>query len=1010
MQELDRDFALFARTGDPAALARVYDASAAELLALATRLVGDPVEAEDLVQATFLAAIESAGTFGAGRRAMPWLVGILTNRARRLHRARRAAAALARPLAAAARGPADLLQDEELQRSLARALDRLSPVLRPVLALRLRHGMQPAEIACALQRPPATVRSQLARGLGQLRGLLPRHLAPPAVLLVPPVRGLAAVRTAVLAQAGARAAATAATAAGAATALGGAMVMGKQVKLAVAAFAVAVLGTLAWWLPRNGPSLPPGPRGGEPVAATAATGPARPGGGTAGSSDAAPRDVRTVAAGPAALHVRVVCAQRPIPGAVVVVRPGDDLRTAPRLCIVTGADGVARFADLPAGRGFFHLFGTPPGLRYAVAPGAVAEGTIEAPQPGFVRGRVLFDAAVAAADATVWVGAAPQGAGGVFDAFAPRADGRFDLALWSAALVGARSPGTIAVHHEAAPAPGETVELTLHLRRGGAALRGRVVERSTGSPVAGAAVEIGDRFGWFLGRLRPDGSRESVLPRACVTDAHGRFLADGLLAGTVAVHGRARGLAPAWTNATLPPGGEAEVTLELERGCRVHGRVAHTDGRPAAGAAVRCGLEGSFGAVGTVTDGDGRYELADVPAGPASLHASLPPWGQATAHPRLEPGTDFEWNAALDPYHDRVDGRLVDAQGRPLPGWWVVAHTDSRHDAGSPALVGDDGAFALGPFLGTPELELRVHPRGARGGAGSPETQAVYVKRGVRPGVHDLAITVPDTALPSAWLRGRLVHPSGTRRGPVLVGESGTARAVVAAAGGAFQFGPLAPGRWRIVLPLWPQELELAAVDLLPGDNRDLGEVAVPAVTAGELHVELPPFELPPGFRAEFDSAAAVQVLLADGLRFVRWANVDRGTTRLHLLPGRYVLRVVGVPLAPVAHECEVRAGETTRVLLQTRPAAMRRVAFRHPGGGHPFDPLALEVRDSRGRIVWNAEVPSHNGWWLWELNLEPGSYELRARTENGLACDVPLRIEAADLGLRPLVFALEER
>ena len=93
MNSLDRDFARFVDTGEPAALGRVYDASAAELLALATRLVGNPVEAEDLVQATFVAAIESASSFARGSRVMPWLVGILNNRVREFRQGRERVAA-----------------------------------------------------------------------------------------------------------------------------------------------------------------------------------------------------------------------------------------------------------------------------------------------------------------------------------------------------------------------------------------------------------------------------------------------------------------------------------------------------------------------------------------------------------------------------------------------------------------------------------------------------------------------------------------------------------------------------------------------------------------------------------------------------------------------------------------------------------------------------------------------------------------------------------------------------
>src|SRR5262245_12266443 len=67
---------------DPQALARVFDASAAKLLLVAQHLTREASAAEDLVQGTFLAAIESAGRWDESQPLLPWLVGILANLAR----------------------------------------------------------------------------------------------------------------------------------------------------------------------------------------------------------------------------------------------------------------------------------------------------------------------------------------------------------------------------------------------------------------------------------------------------------------------------------------------------------------------------------------------------------------------------------------------------------------------------------------------------------------------------------------------------------------------------------------------------------------------------------------------------------------------------------------------------------------------------------------------------------------------------------------------------------------
>ena len=78
----DELFAKFQRTRDPAALGRVYDLVARELLHVALHLTGRPAEAEDALQATFLAAIERAERYDPARPLRPWLLGILANQVR----------------------------------------------------------------------------------------------------------------------------------------------------------------------------------------------------------------------------------------------------------------------------------------------------------------------------------------------------------------------------------------------------------------------------------------------------------------------------------------------------------------------------------------------------------------------------------------------------------------------------------------------------------------------------------------------------------------------------------------------------------------------------------------------------------------------------------------------------------------------------------------------------------------------------------------------------------------
>ena len=199
-------FQRFQQAGDPADLAKVFDATAPQLLLLAAHVSPDGGAAEDLLQETFLQAMQRAEQWDAERPLLPWLAGILRHRAQDLARKLR----LRRPkaelsdlvVAADGAGPLAEAESNELLRRVQAALDSLQSPFREALVLRLVHGLQPTEIAHALGRPPATVRGQLKRGLEVLRGVLPASLASGLAMLLLPGRGVAATRAALLAATG----------------------------------------------------------------------------------------------------------------------------------------------------------------------------------------------------------------------------------------------------------------------------------------------------------------------------------------------------------------------------------------------------------------------------------------------------------------------------------------------------------------------------------------------------------------------------------------------------------------------------------------------------------------------------------------------------------------------------------------------------------------------------------------------------------------------------------------
>ncbi|HEX6813922.1 MAG TPA: sigma-70 family RNA polymerase sigma factor [Planctomycetota bacterium] len=228
--------------GDAGALAEVYDLAAPTLLRLALHHVRHPASAEDLVQATFLAAIQNAGSYDPRRPLLAWLVGILHNQAKWLQRREGRAVDPTRLADRAEHDPLAAASSAEFSAQCDEAIEGLPDVYRPVLRLHLKHQLTAAEIAHVLGRPPGTVRSQVTRGLELLRAALPAGIALAAFAVLTPGRGLATVRDVVLA-AGQAKVASSLVAAGTGAAIGG--VTMKKSMLGVVVLLAFAAGS--WW-------------------------------------------------------------------------------------------------------------------------------------------------------------------------------------------------------------------------------------------------------------------------------------------------------------------------------------------------------------------------------------------------------------------------------------------------------------------------------------------------------------------------------------------------------------------------------------------------------------------------------------------------------------------------------------------------------------------------------------------------------------------------------------------
>ncbi len=140
---------------------------------LARSLVQDSASADDLAQGALAAAL--ANPPEKGRPVRPWLARVVTNLARKETRAaihRQDRERVHSEAAEHVPGTDQLMEEMEQQTRIARFVSELDEPYRSVVLLRYYRGQSSAEIARRQGAPGATVRSQLARGLDQLRARL----------------------------------------------------------------------------------------------------------------------------------------------------------------------------------------------------------------------------------------------------------------------------------------------------------------------------------------------------------------------------------------------------------------------------------------------------------------------------------------------------------------------------------------------------------------------------------------------------------------------------------------------------------------------------------------------------------------------------------------------------------------------------------------------------------------------------------------------------------------------
>jgi RNA polymerase sigma factor (sigma-70 family) len=914
---------------------------AAWLRRLAARLADDRDDADDLVQDAWIAAWQRGPD--PTRSLRPWLAKVIRDAARMRRRAehrRRAREDRAAPGAADTAADAEaLVAQAEMYRTLVELVLALDEPYRATVLGRFFTGRTAAELARDAGIPEATVRGRLRVALARLRDQLDARARRRAWMPV--------------------------------------VWMSGKAKTAAAIAGAALIALLITWLvggARGSGGGPGGARGG-PIGAVAAdeTGRRAAGGSGASATTEVPSWLPLADASTRPIAGAVVSdTGAPIAGATVQLQswgtvdaagtPGDEAR------VVTAADGRFRFTPR-YGRHY---------VVTATAADAAPTSTFVDPRAPYGRADpsalvLVLGACTHSTTGTVTDAGGGPIAGAVLQRLTPNvlgpfgattttgADGRYRICLpRGTSWLDVGADGYEHVLREIVASGHHHIDIAL---APGTVIRGQVVERETGAPIARASVDV-----WPIARRSGEAG-----DRHATTGADGAFTVDGVAAGRYLVTVRdathVRGVID-----DLVVGGGAELgplVLQLARGVEVRG-VVRAATEPVAGALVALDLGATSWAgsdptpLDAVTDAAGRFVFRGVPA-----HARLTP--RVTGYAVVDTAAITTAGAGVDDAVIDVVARLalrgrVVRDGVPVAGATVTASTSSARLP--PRQTDGTGAFELVDL--TPGRYTLFASSEA---AGAFTTAAAQPAIDV-PASDEVVIELDGGGV----LTGRVVDAAGAP----LVGaevkaidltrtDLGTA---ITAIDGGFVIAMLAGGRYSFEVrsaigapaPLAWAGATPALVDVGGGHGRG-GPI--------ELRVETHAASIAGRVVDETDAPVADAIVRLGPIHgwttAVPITRTDRdGAFRLTTLGDGPFSLDAGIGGGPLAAVDDIAPGATGVVLRLIRPAAIEgtidgiadaRVWLQRTGGVDGAASVPDQRRTARadgGRFAFDAVAPGH--------------------------------------------------
>ncbi len=958
----------FRDTGDQELLARLFDRTSPILMRFALRLASQPNDADDLVQSTYVTALDALSTYETRGAPVAWLIGILNNHARARYREARRAIDEERISIGESEDPAQAAHIRDLNQQIRDAIRGLSSPYREVVELHFDRGLAPREVAGELSRSPSTVGTQLARGLEKLRARLPEAFGVAALRIGGFDQALATCRERLMRSTPAPATPASSTPRSSGASAHAAPTARRTLMLAAAV--ITIVGALTiWWTSTNPEPTSTSTGRGNPTEENAA-----PADTSANPSvTPAPRDdVTPNVATTANLEVTVVSESdgSPIPGAplrmMVTARAGaapvPEMARGVVRTARTDAEGRATFPDLPKGRALL-LQGFSLSTFEWVDIGATSRVTLEIPSTRRISGRIVGPSGSGVANAEVWMSSSLYPDPGLVVAHSDER-GAFQAILINddfAPWIWCEAPG-----HAPSPARRDKFiedgfEMEVALEPTDRTLRVRALS-ATGDPLARAVVRVWNVESDAAGRPMPAAytTDDGVAEFACGTAAH-------------AVVARLQGHTP--TLVFVDPE-ESNVEVRTTPGATIFGRLT-TGGHPLARRRVVVEpalpahlqpLRFSLTRYGW-TDDDGAFRMENVRAGASKLLV-LGPRGKHEIERSLEL-VDHE-QREIDLVIDTgkaVAGYVFAADGQPLVGAHVSIcppEVDSMVWHGSYTRTDENGRFEVRGLRGDEHRLGVVH---------EPTRLFVYAASRIVRNDEDLEIRLTPDEMPTATIRGQLEGTDPAvpwsllflREGIPLAGEA------FAQPDGSFEIGGLAAGRYTLLCrPKSSGDIRSIDVfDVTPGATVDVP--AFDVENSGWLRVR-PDRPLPEGSR--------VFVTTSDG-RHQRNLPAPGPTDdgRFQLPSGGWTLSVIGPDIAPIRQTFDVVTNNTTDVPVKVTAAPTVRLRILRSNEGGRSAQAWVAVRDSEGVVVLRTISRAATTHEV-SLGLEVGTYSVEAVTD----------------------------